>query len=33
MMFVTAQFNGRGLSSFQCGQAFSDLFVSAMCEL
>jgi len=28
-----AQFNGRVLSSFQCGQAFSDLFLSAMCEL
>jgi len=32
MMSVTAQCNGRVLSSFQCRQAFSD-FLSAMCEL
>jgi len=33
MTSVTAQFNGRVLSSFQWGQAFSDLFLSAMYEL
>jgi len=33
MTSVTAQFNGRVLSLFQCGQAFSDLFLSAMSEL
>jgi len=33
MTSVTAQFNGQVLSLFQCRQAFSGLFLSAMGEL
>jgi len=33
MTAVIAQFNGQMLSSFQCWQALSALFLSAMCEL